>query len=54
MIAEKGRTGWLVVEAQNTNWMPGPNPELLASSRPSCFPGTKTLAEEPARGTYQP
>ena len=28
MVVEKRSGAWLVVAAQNTNWLPGPNPEL--------------------------
>jgi len=28
MVVEKRNSAWLVVAAQNTNWIPGPNPEL--------------------------
>lgn len=38
MIVEKKNAGWLVVEAQNTNWMPGPNPELNGITPPIVFP----------------
>jgi uncharacterized protein (TIGR02246 family) len=38
MIAKRGGTGWLIIEAQNTNWMPGPNPELKGITPPIVFP----------------
>jgi uncharacterized protein (TIGR02246 family) len=38
MIAEKKNGAWLVVEAQNTNRMPGPNPELNGITPPIVFP----------------
>ena len=38
MIVEKKNGGWLVVEAQNTNQMPGPNPELNGITPPIVFP----------------
>jgi len=38
MLAEKKSGEWLVVEAQNTNWMPGPNPELKGIKPPIVFP----------------
>jgi uncharacterized protein (TIGR02246 family) len=42
MIAEKGRSGWLVVEAQNTNWTPGPNRELKGIKPPIVFPANQS------------
>jgi len=38
MIAEKGPSGWLVVEAQNNNRTLGPNPELDGIKPPIVFP----------------
>jgi uncharacterized protein (TIGR02246 family) len=38
MIAKRGSTGWLITEAQNTNRMPGPNPELRGITPPIVFP----------------
>jgi hypothetical protein len=38
MIAEKKDAGWLIIEAQNTNWIPGPNPELNGITPPIVFP----------------
>jgi uncharacterized protein (TIGR02246 family) len=38
MISEKKDAGWLIIEAQNTNWMPGPNPELDGITPPIAFP----------------
>jgi hypothetical protein len=38
MIAKRVGTGWLIIEAQNTNWMPGPNPELNGITPPIVFP----------------
>ena len=38
MIVEKKDAGWLIVEAQNTNWIPGPNPELNGIKPPIVFP----------------
>lgn len=38
MIVEKKNGGWLVVDAQNTNQMPGPNPELNGITPPIVFP----------------
>jgi uncharacterized protein (TIGR02246 family) len=38
MIVEKKNGGWLVVEAQNTNQIPGPNPELNGITPPIVFP----------------
>lgn len=40
MIVEKRRGEWLVVEAQNTNWIPGPNPELNGIKPPIGFSAT--------------
>ena len=40
MIVEKRSGAWLVVAAQNTNWMPGPNPELNGIKPPIVFPDT--------------
>jgi hypothetical protein len=42
MIAEKGCAGWLVVEAQNTIRMPGPNPELEGIKPPIVFPSDQS------------
>jgi hypothetical protein len=38
MLAEKKNGEWLVIEAQNTNFMDGPNPELNGISPPIAFP----------------
>jgi uncharacterized protein (TIGR02246 family) len=38
MVVEKRDAGWLIVEAQNTNWLPGPNPELRGITPPIVFP----------------
>ena len=38
MIVEKRRREWLVVVAQNVNWLPGPNPELNGIKPPIVFP----------------
>ncbi len=38
MIAEKKNAQWLIIEAQNTNQMPGPNPELDGIALPIVFP----------------
>jgi uncharacterized protein (TIGR02246 family) len=38
MVVEKRGGEWLVVAAQNTNWMPGPNPELDGITPPIAFP----------------
>jgi uncharacterized protein (TIGR02246 family) len=38
MVVEKRGAAWLVVEAQNTNWIPGPNPELNGIKPPIVFP----------------
>jgi uncharacterized protein (TIGR02246 family) len=38
MVVEKRNGGWLVVSAQNTNWMPGPNPEIDGITPPIAFP----------------
>jgi uncharacterized protein (TIGR02246 family) len=38
MIVEKKNGEWLVVEAQNTNQMTGPNPELGGITPPIVFP----------------
>jgi len=38
MIVEKQSGEWLVVVAQNTNWIPGPNPELNGIKPPIVFP----------------
>jgi len=38
MLAEKKNGEWLVIEAQNTNFMPGPNPELNGIKPPIAFP----------------
>lgn len=38
MIAEKKETEWLIIEAQNTNCMPGPNPELNGITPLIVFP----------------
>jgi uncharacterized protein (TIGR02246 family) len=38
MVVEKRGGEWLVVAAQNTNWIPGPNPELDGISPPIAFP----------------
>jgi uncharacterized protein (TIGR02246 family) len=41
MVVEKRGGEWLIVEAQNTNWMPGPNPELKGISPPIVFPASE-------------
>jgi uncharacterized protein (TIGR02246 family) len=41
MIVEKRRGEWLVVVAQNTNWMAGPNPELMGIEPPIVFPNAE-------------
>jgi hypothetical protein len=41
MVVEKQGGEWLIVEAQNTNWMPGPNPELKGISPPIVFPASE-------------
>jgi uncharacterized protein (TIGR02246 family) len=38
MIVEKRNGEWLVVVAQNTNQMPGPNPEIEGIKTPIAFP----------------
>ena len=38
MVVEKRSGEWLVVAAQNTNWMPGPNPEMDGITPPIAFP----------------
>jgi uncharacterized protein (TIGR02246 family) len=38
MVVEKRGGEWLVVAAQNTNWMPGPNPEIDGIKPPIVFP----------------
>jgi uncharacterized protein (TIGR02246 family) len=38
MVVEERHGEWLVVAAQNTNWMPGPNPELDGIKSPIVFP----------------
>ena len=38
MIARREGAGWLVVEAQNSNQIPGPNPELNGIKPPITFP----------------
>ena len=38
MLAEKKNGEWRVIEAQNTNFMPGPNPELNGIKPPIAFP----------------
>jgi uncharacterized protein (TIGR02246 family) len=40
MLVEKRSGQWLVVVAQNTNWLPGPNPELNGIKPPIVFPAT--------------
>jgi hypothetical protein len=42
MIVEKRGKDWLVVEAQNTNQMTGPNPELDGIKPPIVFPNVST------------
>jgi uncharacterized protein (TIGR02246 family) len=37
MIVEKRGGEWLVVVAQNTNWIPGPNPEMEGITPPIVF-----------------
>jgi uncharacterized protein (TIGR02246 family) len=41
MILQKRRGEWLVVVAQNVNWLPGPNPELNGIKPPIVFANTK-------------
>jgi uncharacterized protein (TIGR02246 family) len=41
MIAERQHGEWLVIEAQNTNWIPGPNPELNGIKPPIVFPAVE-------------
>jgi uncharacterized protein (TIGR02246 family) len=41
MIVEKRRGEWLVVVAQNVNWLPGPNPELKGIKPPIVFPNVE-------------
>jgi uncharacterized protein (TIGR02246 family) len=38
MMVEKRKGAWLVVAAQNTNWMPGSNPEMDGITPPIAFP----------------
>jgi len=38
MVVEKRGGQWLVVAAQNTNWISGPNPELKGIKPPIIFP----------------
>ena len=38
MIAERRGGKWLIVQAQNTGWIPGPNPELKGIEPPILFP----------------
>jgi uncharacterized protein (TIGR02246 family) len=38
MVVEKRGGAWLVVAAQNTNWMAGPNPEMDGITPPIVFP----------------
>src|SRR5271170_8088477 len=38
MLVEKRGGEWLVVVAQNTDWLPGPNPELKGIKPPIVFP----------------
>ena len=38
MVVDKRNGEWLVVAAQNTNQMPGPNPELNGIKPPIVFP----------------
>jgi hypothetical protein len=38
MLVEKRGAAWLIVEAQNTNQMAGPNPELKGIKPPIVFP----------------
>lgn len=38
MVVEKRKGNWLVVAAQNTNWMPGPNSEMDGIKPPIAFP----------------
>lgn len=38
MVVEKRGAEWLIVEAQNTNQMPGPNPEMKGITPPILFP----------------
>lgn len=41
MVVEKQNGEWLIVESQNTNWMPGPNPELRGINPPIVFPASE-------------
>ena len=43
MLVEKRSGEWLVVVAQNTNWIPGPNPELNAIKPPIVFPDVQSM-----------
>lgn len=38
MVVEKRGAKWEVVASQNTNWIPGPNPELNGINPPIVFP----------------
>jgi hypothetical protein len=38
MIVEKRHQEWLVTVAQNTNWVPGPNPEMNGIKPDIAFP----------------
>ncbi len=40
MVVEKLGGEWLIVEAQNTNWIPGPNPELKGITPAIVFPAS--------------
>src|SRR5271170_3190829 len=41
MIVEKRGGAWLVVAAQNTNWIAGPNPEIEGIKPPIVFPSAE-------------
>lgn len=41
MLVQKVGNAWLIAVAQNTNEMPGPNPELDGIKPPIAFPPTK-------------
>jgi len=41
MVVEKRGGAWLVVAAQNTNWIAGPNPEIEGIKPPIVFPSAE-------------
>jgi uncharacterized protein (TIGR02246 family) len=43
MLVEKRGGEWLVVVAQNTDWLPGPNPELKGIKPPIVFPDVQNI-----------